>query len=90
MIATHGLLADLTAIVGSEHVLTDADMMAGYTTDWTRRYSGTARCVVRPAAAGEVADVVRACAGRGVAIVPQGGNTGLVAGGVPAAPGPRC
>lgn len=78
-----GLLADLTAIVGSEHVLTDADMMAGYTTDWTRRYSGTASCVVRPAAVGEVAEVVRACAGRGVAIVPQGGNTGLVAGGVP-------
>lgn len=78
-----GLLTDLAAIVGSEHVLTDADMTAGYTTDWTRRYRGTARCVVRPASAGEVAGVVGACAGRRVAIVPQGGNTGLVAGGVP-------
>lgn len=81
------LLTELTAIVGSDHVLTEEEMTAGYTTDWTRRYSGTARCVVRPASASEVAGVVRACAELGVAIVPQGGNTGLVAGGVPGAAG---
>jgi FAD/FMN-containing dehydrogenase len=77
------LLADLAAIVGSEHILTDPGMTAGYTTDWTRRYSGIARCVVRPGSAAEVAATVQACGRHGAAIVPQGGNTGLVGGGVP-------
>ena len=79
------LVADLAAIVGPGHVLVEPEAVAGYATDWTRRYVGRASCVVRPGSAGEVAAVVRACAARGVAVVPQGGNTGLVAGSVPAA-----
>ena len=78
-----GLLAELAVITGSDHVLTDTDVTGGYTTDWTRRYSGPARCVVRPGSAGEVAGVITACARHGVPVIPQGGNTGLVAGGVP-------
>jgi FAD/FMN-containing dehydrogenase len=52
------LLAELAAIVGPEHVLTDPDVTAGYTTDWTRRFGGQARCVIRPAGTGEVAAVL--------------------------------
>jgi FAD/FMN-containing dehydrogenase len=77
------LLSDLRAIVGEAHVLTDADLKASYETDWTRRFSGSAVAVVRPGSTDEVAAVVRACSGAGVAIVPQGGNTGLVGGSVP-------
>ena len=77
------LLAELAAIVGPEHVLIDPDLVAGYTTDWTRRFSGQARGVIRPAGTGEVAAAVIACARHGVPVVPQGGNTGLVGGGVP-------
>ncbi|HZR54990.1 MAG TPA: FAD-binding oxidoreductase [Streptosporangiaceae bacterium] len=78
------LLAELGAIVGSDHVLTDPDVTDGYTTDWTRRFRGQARCVIRPGSTDEVAAVVRACARRDIPVVPQGGNTGLVGGGVPA------
>src|SRR5688500_1068111 len=46
-------------------------------------YSGQAECVVRPASTQEVSRVVALCAREGVAIVPQGGNTGLVGGSVP-------
>jgi FAD/FMN-containing dehydrogenase len=74
----------LVEIVGSRHVLVDPDLKAPYQTDWTRRFSGEARCVVRPANTGEVAAIVSACAGAGVAITVQGGNTGLVGGGIPA------
>ena len=74
----------LTGIVSAEHVLIDPDLKSAYETDWTRRFTGEARCVVRPADAGEVAAVVRACAGAGVPITVQGGNTGLVGGSVPA------
>ncbi|HEY2637051.1 MAG TPA: FAD-binding oxidoreductase, partial [Solirubrobacteraceae bacterium] len=73
----------LAEIVGSVHVLTDADVRAGYETDWTGRFGGEARCVVRPGSAEEVAGVLRACGEAGAAVVPQGGNTGLVGGGVP-------
>jgi FAD/FMN-containing dehydrogenase len=74
----------LREVVGTQHVLVDADLRSQYETDWTRRFTGEARCVVRPASTDEVAAVVRACADAGVAITVQGGNTGLVGGGVPA------
>jgi FAD/FMN-containing dehydrogenase len=74
----------LAAIVGPQHVLVDQDLKAPYETDWTRRFTGSARCVARPADTDQVAAVVRACAAAGVAITVQGGNTGLVGGGVPA------
>jgi FAD/FMN-containing dehydrogenase len=77
------LIAELTVIAGSAHVLSEPDVVAGYATDWTRRYAGEASCVVRPGSTEEVAAVLRACAGHGVPVVPQGGNTGLVGGSVP-------
>ena len=63
--------------------MVDADLRAGYETDWTGRWSGSARCIVRPASTEEVAAAVGICRERGTAIVPQGGNTGLVGGSVP-------
>ncbi|MDO5288469.1 MAG: FAD-binding oxidoreductase [Pseudomonadota bacterium] len=76
------LLDDLRAAVGAAHVLTEGDLSA-YEQDWRRRARGKALAVVRPGSTAEVAAVVRACAARGTAIVPQGGNTGLVVGSVP-------
>ncbi len=77
------LAAALGEIVGAEHVLTDRDVTASYTTDWTGRFRGDALLVVRPANTEQVAAVVARCADAGAAVVPQGGNTGLVGGGVP-------
>jgi FAD/FMN-containing dehydrogenase len=77
------LEAALVDVVGSAHVLVDPDVRAPYETDWTRRFTGTARCVVRPADTAEVAGVVAACAAAGVPVVVQGGNTGLVGAGIP-------
>jgi len=74
---------DLAGVVGSAHVLGSADLLDGYTTDWTRRYHGPAACVVRPGSTAEVAEVLRCCRARGAAVIPQGGNTGLVGGSVP-------
>jgi FAD/FMN-containing dehydrogenase len=78
------LIDILQDLVGTSHVLLDGDLKAQYETDWTRRFTGEARCVVRPADTGEVAAVVRACAEAGMPITVQGGNTGLVGGGIPA------
>lgn len=68
--------------IGSQHVLT-GDHMAGYLTDWRRRFTGHARAVLRPATSNEVAALVKLCVQYRVPIVPQGGNTGLVLGSVP-------
>jgi FAD/FMN-containing dehydrogenase len=64
-------------------VLTDPDLVASYTGDWTGRFRGATSAVVRPGSVAEVAEVVRRCRAHGVPLVPQGGNTGLVGGGVP-------
>jgi FAD/FMN-containing dehydrogenase len=82
------LVADLAAAVGPAHVLTDPDVRATYETDWTRRFAGLALAVVRPADTADVVRVLACCAAAGVAVVAQGGNTGLVGGGVPGPDGP--
>ena len=87
MNATQEFLAHCRAIVGGEFVLdTDGDM-APFLSDWRGRFTGKAAAVLRPASVEQVAAVVRACAQWRVALVPQGGNTGLVLGSVPDASG---
>ena len=75
-------LAELRSLVGEAHVLPGGTDPA-FEQDWRRRWHGQARAIVRPASTSEVAQVVSLCAARGVPLVPQGGNTGLVGGGVP-------
>lgn len=77
------LIADLTAAVGAQHVQTDEDTLAPFLVDERRRYRGDALAVVSPADTADVATVVRLCAAAGVAVVPQGGNTGLCGGATP-------
>lgn len=79
------LLDRLTALVGSAHVLTRPAEQQAYLVEERGLYHGQALAVVRPADTAQVAAVVAACAQAGVAMVPQGGNTGLCGGGVPAA-----
>jgi FAD/FMN-containing dehydrogenase len=57
--------------------------MASYAVDFSGRFRGAASVVLRPGNGLEVAALVDLCREAGVALVPQGGNTGLVGGGVP-------
>jgi FAD/FMN-containing dehydrogenase len=79
------LLRELADIVEPAHVLTEPDAKAGYEVDWTGRFRGATPAVVRPGSVSEVAAVVGLCRRESVALVPQGGNTGMVGGGVPLA-----
>lgn len=76
-------LAQLAAIVGRDNVLVDPQVLVRFETDWTGRFHGQALAVVRPRTHDEVASVVQLCISEQIAIVPQGGNTGLVGGSVP-------
>lgn len=77
------LLAELRRIASADFVLTGADELAPFCTDWRGRFSGQPLCVVLPGDTATVAAVVRACAAAGVPVVPQGGNTGLCGGATP-------
>jgi FAD/FMN-containing dehydrogenase len=76
------LLESLRQTLGATHVLT-GEQAAPYLTDWRKNYRGNALAVARPANAEEVAAVLRLCARRRVAVVPQGGNTGQAGGATP-------
>lgn len=70
------IVAQLTGIVGAEHIFTGTDT-AGYATDWTGKYTSSPIAVVRPATTAQVSQVVKLAAATKTPIVPIGGNTGL-------------
>ncbi|KIJ45598.1 hypothetical protein M422DRAFT_778812 [Sphaerobolus stellatus SS14] len=59
------------------------DELDSFNTDWMKKYHGNSTTVVKPRSTEEVSQIVHWCWENRVAIVPQGGNTGLVGGGVP-------
>jgi FAD/FMN-containing dehydrogenase len=78
------LLAQLQHICGPAHVLTaDAHDLLPWEQDWRKHQRGRALAVVRPSNTAEVSGVVKACAQARIALVPQGGNTGMVVGSTP-------
>jgi FAD/FMN-containing dehydrogenase len=79
------VVKSLRGVVGADHVMVDPDLTASYATDWTGRFVGMPSAVIRPGTAAEVAEVIGLCRAAAIALVPQGGNTGLVGGGVPLA-----
>ena len=76
------LAEQFAQLIGPSRVLTGPDDTAAYQLDWRGRYRGAARAVLLPGTVDEVCAVVRTCVRLGVAIVPQGGNTGLTGGAV--------
>ena len=83
MSVSSGLLATLRETVGAQHVRTDPDVIAANVVDWTGRFRGATDAVVSPGSVDEVAAVLARCDAERIAVVPQGGNTGLVGGSVP-------
>ena len=80
-------LAALAAQLGPGAVLQAEADMAAYATDWRRMFHGRPAAVVLPRTTAEVSLTLRLCHAAGVAVVPQGGNTGLAGGATPDASG---
>jgi FAD/FMN-containing dehydrogenase len=74
---------ELRPLLGDAGLVTDHGDIERYTIDFWRQYQGRTPLVLRPGTTEEVAAVVKAAAALGVGLVPQSGNTGLVAGGIP-------
>jgi FAD/FMN-containing dehydrogenase len=79
-------LAAFAAIVGAKHAVTDADDQAPYLTEWRRLYTGRTPLILRPGSTDEVSRIMALAHAAGTAIVPHGGNTGLVGGQIPFGP----
>ncbi|MFZ6846566.1 FAD-binding oxidoreductase [Undibacterium sp. RuTC16W] len=70
-------------VIGNEHIILNETEGQAYVTDWRKRFKGKALAILRPGTTEQVAHLVKLCNTHLVAIVPQGGNTGLVLGSVP-------
>ncbi len=80
---TPEVLARFAAIVGEKGALTAPADIQPYCQEWRDRYFGRTPMVLRPASAGEVSAILKLAHEERIAIVPQGGNTGLVGGQIP-------
>ncbi len=76
-------LARFAAIVGAKNALTDPANVAPYLTEERGLYQGRSPLVLRPGSTAEVVAILKLANDTGSAIVPQGGNTGLVGGQTP-------
>src|SRR6185437_9018419 len=70
-------------IVGEDHAIRDEEAMSPYLVEWRDRYRGKAALVLKPGQTEEVAAILKLANDTKTAIVPQGGNTGLVGGQIP-------
>jgi FAD/FMN-containing dehydrogenase len=77
------LIAKFAAIVGERHAITDATDIAPYVTEERNLFHGRSPLVLRPGSTAEVAAICRLATEHRIALVPQGGNTGLVGGQTP-------
>ena len=74
-------------LLGERGLTRDPDLVEPWLTDWRGRFTGRALALASPASTAEVAALVRLCAKHRVAIVPQGGNSGMSGGATPDASG---
>lgn len=83
-------LRQLEQLLGPKGFSTDPADLAPWTTDWRGRYRGQAAALLSPASTEEVAAIVKIAGGSGLPLVPQGGNSGMVAGATPDDSGQSC
>jgi FAD/FMN-containing dehydrogenase len=72
---TNPILNQLYQICGQDNVIDNPQLTNPYTTDWRKRYHGSAIAVVFPRAQSQIQELVKFCQVQQIAIIPQGGNT---------------
>nr|KYP66904.1 hypothetical protein KK1_013216 [Cajanus cajan] len=70
-------------ILGAKNVVQDEDKLVAANIDWMHKYKGSSRLLLQPKTTEQVSQILKYCDSRSLAVVPQGGNTGLVGGSVP-------
>lgn len=70
-------------ILGQKNVVQDEEKLSTVNTDWMHKYKGSSKLLLQPWNTDQVSQILKYCNSRSLAVVPQGGNTGLVGGSVP-------
>eukprot|EP00879_Flechtneria_rotunda_P021087 GHRR01022215.1.p1 GENE.GHRR01022215.1~~GHRR01022215.1.p1 ORF type:complete len:274 (+),score=54.17 GHRR01022215.1:238-1059(+) len=70
-------------VLGDRGVVQDETALEAMNRDWMGKYSGHSKVALKPTITDQVSRLLAYCAARRLAVVPQGGNTGLVGGSVP-------
>lgn len=76
-------LAQAAALLGPRGLIRDPDLIEPWLTDWRGRYSGKALALAAPADTEEVSALLKLCSAHQIAVVPQGGNSGMSGGATP-------
>ena len=76
-------LMEFQSVLGPKGITTDPDEISPWLTDWRGRYTGSAAAMLSPANTNEVAEIVKTANAHKIALVPQGGNSGMVGGATP-------
>lgn len=72
------LLGSQRSLVSTLDDSATVDDLALFNNDWMNKYHGKSQVVLRPQTTQEVSSILRYCNEHNIAVVPQGGNTGLV------------
>ena len=80
---TQDVFARLKDAAGPKGFSEDASEIAPHLTEWRGKYTGHSPLLLKPGTVEQVAAILAICQESGTAIVPQGGNTGLVGGQIP-------
>ncbi|KAH3684048.1 hypothetical protein WICPIJ_004986 [Wickerhamomyces pijperi] len=76
-------IAKFQEILSSNQLITDKDELLNYNEDWMKKYRGESQLLLKPKTTEEVSEIIKYASEQNLAVVPQGGNTGLVGGSVP-------
>jgi len=71
------------SILQSHEVITDTKELEQFNTDWKKNFEGKSTLLLRPNSTEKVSQILKYCNDKNLAVVPQGGNTGLVGGSIP-------
>ena len=72
------LLSSPNGVMSTLDGSASADDLQPFNDDWMNKYHGKSQIVVKPKTTQEVSEILKYCNEQGLAVVPQGGNTGLV------------
>lgn len=76
-------LEEAAKALGPRGLTSDPDLITPWLTDWRGRFTGRSCALTSPSSTDEVSDLVRLCDRHSIAIVPQGGNSGMSGGATP-------
>lgn len=77
------LLEKLHLLLGDKGFTRDADIIAPWLVDWRGKYHGAAAAMLSPSSVQQVSEIMKLCYDHRIAVVPQGGNSGMVGGATP-------